>query len=295
MALPRTCARTGVISAMRISAGSWPRSDAPLNLEMAATEEMTAIAVKPGPHACCIVPERREEITTEGGLDAAGGHDALGPMVRRLLDAAFAFRFSSIPSPGRSMPPSGSGRQLWSFTRASIAKRGWPAMHAAAKRELDGSRSAAELAAEAGIEVHAGHGLDYETAAHLAALPQIRELNIGHFIIGEAVFVGLPQAIARMREAIAKGVAQRPFAEAARRAATAAASAGSAMIIGIGSDLIDIRRIEKAIERYGDRFLDRIFTETERAEIRSAAPPAPRPTPSASPQRKPAPRRSARG
>ncbi len=191
---------------------------APLNLEMAATEEMTAIALRTRPHACCIVPERREEITTEGGLDAAGGHKALAPMVQRLLDAGI--RVSLFIDPDRRQVDAAL------LLRAPVVEfhtgqycEAWLAGDAAAsRRELERLANAARLAAEAGIEVHGGHGLDYETAAHLAALPQLRELNIGHFIIGEAIFEGLGQAIAHMREAIAKGVALRiPPGEAVRQ------------------------------------------------------------------------------
>ncbi len=183
--------------------------EAPLNLEMAATEEMTAIAVRVRPHACCIVPERREEITTEGGLDAAGGREALAPIVRRLSDAGVRVSLFIDPEP----------RQVDAAVRVSAPViemhtgqycEAWLAGDAiAAGHEFRRLARAAELAAQAGLEVHAGHGLDFETAAHLAALAQIRELNIGHVIIGEAVFTGLPEAIARMRAAIEKGVAAR--------------------------------------------------------------------------------------
>ncbi len=191
--------------------------EAPLNLEMAATGEMTAIALRTSPHACCIVPERREEITTEGGLDAAGGHAALAPIVGRLLDGGIRVSLFIDPDP----------RQVDGAVRVSAPVielhtgqycEAWLAGDAvAAGHELRRLARAAELAAQAGLEVHAGHGLDFETAAHLAALPQIRELNIGHVIIGEAVFVGLPEAISRMRAAIGKGVAARSNEQAAQQ------------------------------------------------------------------------------
>lgn len=183
--------------------------DAPLNLEMAATEEMTEIAVKTGPHACCIVPERREEITTEGGLDVAGNHAALGGIVKRLSDSGIRVSLFIDPDPRQV---DGALRVLAPVVELHTGQycEAWiSGDHAAAKNELHRLSRAAELAAQAGIEVHAGHGLDFETATHLAALPQIRELNIGHVIIGEAVFVGLPAAISRMRDLIAKGVAAR--------------------------------------------------------------------------------------
>jgi pyridoxine 5-phosphate synthase len=191
--------------------------EAPLNLEMAATEEMTAIAVRARPHACCIVPERREEITTEGGLDVAGGHDALAPMVRRLLDAGIRVSLFIDPEPRQIDAAFGLQAPVVELHTGQYCEA-WLAGDAAATlRELERLASAAELAGDGGIEVHAGHGLDYDTATHLAAFPQVRELNIGHFIVGEAVFEGLPRAIARMREAIAEGVAQRPFQECIAR------------------------------------------------------------------------------
>ena len=188
---------------------------APLNLEMAATEEMTAIAVRARPHACCIVPERREEITTEGGLDAAGGHNALAPMARRLLDAGIRVSLFIDPEARQVDAAFQLRAPVVEFHTGQYCEA-WLAGDAAAlQRERERLKTAARLAADAGVEVHAGHGLDYETATDLAALPQVRELNIGHFIIGEAVFTGLPRAIAQMREAIAKGVALRPLAEQA--------------------------------------------------------------------------------
>ncbi len=190
---------------------------APLNLEMAATEEMTAIAVRTLPHACCIVPERREEITTEGGLDAAGGFDTLAPIVRRLLDAGIRVSLFIDPDPRQVEAASKLKAPVVEFHTGHYCEA-WLAGDArASHRELARLKDAARLAEQAGIEVHAGHGLDYETAAQLSAFPQVRELNIGHFIIGEAVFLGLPAAIAQMREAIAKGVSQTPLPEQADR------------------------------------------------------------------------------
>jgi pyridoxine 5-phosphate synthase len=182
---------------------------APLNLEMAATQEMTVIAASLKPHACCIVPERREEITTEGGLDAAGGHDALAPMVRRLLDAGIRVSLFIDPDAHQVEAAFKLCAPVVEFHTGAYCEAWLAGAHAAAERELKRLAEAARLAEKAGIEVHAGHGLDYETAVHLAALPQVRELNIGHFIIGEAVFVGLSQAIGDMRAAIANGAALR--------------------------------------------------------------------------------------
>ena len=183
--------------------------DAPLNLEMAATEEMTAIAIKTGPQACCIVPERREEITTEGGLDAAGSHVTLGSIVRRLSENGIRVSLFIDPEPRQVDAAVRVSAPVVELHTGQYCEAWLAGDRAAAEDELRRLVRAAELAAQAGLEVHAGHGLDFETAAHLAALPQIRELNIGHVIIGEAVFVGLPAAIARMRSSIAIGVAAR--------------------------------------------------------------------------------------
>ncbi len=186
---------------------------APLNLEMAATQEMASIAVRTLPHACCIVPERREEITTEGGLDAAGSLDSLAPIVRRLLDAGIRVSLFIDPDPLQVEAAAKLKAPVVEFHTGHYCEA-WLAGNAAAcENELMRLTDAARLAGHAGIEVHAGHGLDYDTAAHLAASPQVRELNIGHFIIGEAIFTGLPDAILRMREAIARGVSRRPLPE----------------------------------------------------------------------------------
>ncbi|WP_112381860.1 pyridoxine 5'-phosphate synthase [Sphingomonas carotinifaciens] len=167
----------------------------PLNLEMAATDEMLAIALKHRPHAACIVPEKREERTTEGGLDAAGQHDHLAPLVREL--GAARIRVSLFIEP--------DARQIEAAVRlgAPVVE-----LHTGRYAELEGEARAEELrrladaaalAAKNGIEVHAGHGLTYDNVAPIAAIPQVRELNIGHFLVGEALFTGLGEAVKRMR------------------------------------------------------------------------------------------------
>jgi pyridoxine 5-phosphate synthase len=187
--------------------------DAPLNLEMAATEEMTAIAIKTAPHACCIVPERREEITTEGGLDAAGSYAALGPIVRRLSDSGIRVSLFIDPDPRQVDGAVRVSAPVVEFHTGQYCEAWLAGEKLAAMNELRRLARAAELAAQAGLEVHAGHGLDFETATHLAALPEIRELNIGHVIIGEAVFIGLTAAIARMCTSISAGIARREQAQ----------------------------------------------------------------------------------
>jgi len=179
--------------------------DKPLNFEMAATDEMLGIALKTMPHAVCLVPEKRTERTTEGGLDAAGQHNQLAPFVARLNDAGIRV----------SLFIAGDARQI-----EAAAKLRSPAVeiHVGAWCDAlsEGKREAAEvewqricagakLAHELHLEVHAGHGLDYASAETIASLPQIVELNIGHFLIGDSVFEGLAETIKFMRAAMGRG------------------------------------------------------------------------------------------
>nr|WP_255586871.1 pyridoxine 5'-phosphate synthase [Hephaestia mangrovi] len=170
----------------------------PLNLEMAATEEMLGIALRHTPHAACIVPEKREELTTEGGLDAAGQHNRLAPMVAELASVNVRVSLFIEPDP----------RQIEAAMRLAVPVI---ELHTGKYAELSGAAQAEELrrlsdaaalAAKNGIEVHAGHGLTYDNVAPIAAIPQVRELNIGHFLIGEAIFVGLADSVRRMRNAM---------------------------------------------------------------------------------------------
>ncbi|MDG2534518.1 pyridoxine 5'-phosphate synthase [Sphingomonas sp. HITSZ_GF] len=167
----------------------------PLNLEMAATEEMLAIALRHRPHAVCIVPEKREERTTEGGLDAAGLHNHLAPMVEQLR--ANGSRVSLFIEP--------DARQIDAALRlgAPVVElhtgRYCELAENARETELKRIADAAALAVKAGLEPHAGHGLTFDNVVPVAAIPQIMELNIGHFLIGEAIFDGLAPVIARMR------------------------------------------------------------------------------------------------
>jgi pyridoxine 5-phosphate synthase len=175
--------------------------DLPLNLEMAATDEMLAIALRHKPHAACLVPEKRNEVTTEGGLDVAGGEKHLAPVIRRLV--AGGIRVSLFIDPEE--------RQL------DMAKRlGAPVieLHTGAycdasgdarERELQRIVAAAAHAEAIGLECHAGHGLSYDSVGPVAAIPTIVELNIGHFLVGEAIFDGLDSAIKRMRAAMDRG------------------------------------------------------------------------------------------
>ena len=171
----------------------------PLNFEMAATEEMLALALRHKPHAACLVPERREERTTEGGLDVVGGHNHLAPIIAKLRDAGI--RVSLFIAPDK--PQLDMAARLGAPV---VELHTGPYCHAAAgaERAVELKRMA-EAAAHGhalGLEIHAGHGLDFETVGAVAGLPELAELNIGHFLIGEAIFVGLGSAIESMRAAM---------------------------------------------------------------------------------------------
>ena len=177
----------------------------PLNFEMAATEDMLRISLATKPHAVCLVPERREELTTEGGLNVVGQHNALAPFIARLNDAGIRVSLFIAADPQQI--------EMAARLRAPVIEihtGAWcdavvdgDAVKAEAEwaRIVDGAR----LARSAGLEVHAGHGLDYQTAEMIAALPEIAELNIGYFLMGEALFVGLGETVRTMRDAMDRG------------------------------------------------------------------------------------------
>ena len=169
--------------------------DLPLNLEMAATEEMLAIALAHKPHACCLVPEKREEKTTEGGLDVAVGHRLLAPYIRHLVDAGIRVSLFVDPEEVQLAVAKALGAQVVELHTGSYCD----AEGAAQAAELDRIRRAADVAARLGLECHAGHGLSFETVKPVAAIPSIVELNIGHFLVGEAIFIGLEASIRHMR------------------------------------------------------------------------------------------------
>jgi pyridoxine 5-phosphate synthase len=181
----------------------------PLNLEMAATPELVAIAVKTRPHAVCIVPERRGEVTTEGGLDAVGQYNSLAPAVTKLSEAGIRVSLfiaadpKQIEAAARLRAP-----VIEIHTGAWCNARAAGLAAAAAKAEWARIVEGAKLATRLGLEAHAGHGLDYETAQMIAERPEIAELNIGHFLIGEAVFVGLRETVRTMRAAMDRGRAK---------------------------------------------------------------------------------------
>ncbi|MCW0200205.1 pyridoxine 5'-phosphate synthase [Sphingopyxis sp.] len=168
----------------------------PLNLEMAATDEMVAIALRHAPHAACIVPEKREERTTEGGLDAAGQHNHLAPIVSRLNDAGIRVSLFIEPDARQIEAAMRLKAPVVEFHTGRYAHAEGEDRAAELRRLAD----AAALAWKNGIEPHAGHGLTYENVVPVAAIPQLAELNIGHYLIGEAIFTGLETAVRRMRE-----------------------------------------------------------------------------------------------
>jgi pyridoxine 5-phosphate synthase len=177
----------------------------PLNFEMAATEQMLDIALVIKPHAACLVPERRTERTTEGGLDVIGGHDHLVPFANELGRAGIRVSLFIEPAleaveAARSIGAPVVELHTGAWCEAVIAGDAVRSAH-----EFARIRKAARRAAEIGIECHAGHGLDYDTARQIAAFPEIVELNIGHFLVGEAVFAGLETAVRRMRQEMDEG------------------------------------------------------------------------------------------
>ena len=179
--------------------------DKPLNFEMAATDEMLRIAIETAPYAVCLVPERRQEVTTEGGLDVVGQHNSLKPIIARLNDAGIRVSLFISADPRQI--------EMAASLRAPVIE-----IHTGAwcdavvdghaeKADAEWQRivAGAKLAKAAGLEVHAGHGLDYATAETIAALPEIMELNIGYYMIGEALFVGLAETVRSMRAAMDRG------------------------------------------------------------------------------------------
>ncbi|MGY4504519.1 pyridoxine 5-phosphate synthase [Bradyrhizobium sp. GM24.11] len=177
----------------------------PLNFEMAATDDMMRISLATKPHAVCLVPERRQEVTTEGGLDVVGQHNALAPYIARLNDAGIRVSLFIAADPAQI--------EMAARLHAPVIE-----IHTGAwcdavvdghtdKAEAEWQRIVAgvKVAKDAGLEVHAGHGLDYATAEKIAALPEIMELNIGYYLIGEALFVGLAETVRKMRAAMDTG------------------------------------------------------------------------------------------
>jgi pyridoxine 5-phosphate synthase len=184
------------------------RIDKPLNLEMAATAEMVRIACKLKPHAACIVPERRQERTTEGGLDAAGQREALRAVVGELADAGIRVSLFIAAEPAQIEAAVKIGAPVIEIHTGAWCDAIAAGQRTAAGPEFDRIVRGAALANSAGLEVHAGHGLDFSTAETIAGLAEVVELNIGHFLIGEAIFAGLGAAVRSMRAAMDRGRAR---------------------------------------------------------------------------------------
>ncbi|RYE74704.1 MAG: pyridoxine 5'-phosphate synthase, partial [Hyphomicrobiales bacterium] len=172
----------------------------PLNLEMAVTQEMLAIALHHRPHAVCLVPEKREERTTEGGLDVVGGHNWITPFVAQLNDAGARVSLFIGADPRQIEAAHRTGAAVVELHTGAYCDAVREGREDEAEAELAALRAGAAHATALGLEVHAGHGIDFDTVTPVAAIPEVVELNIGHFLIGEAIFVGLGPAIRRMRD-----------------------------------------------------------------------------------------------
>ncbi len=179
--------------------------DKPLNFEMAATKEMLAIALKTHPHAVCLVPEKRSERTTEGGLDAVKQQAQLAPVVYTLKAAGIRVSLFIGAAPAQIEAAAALGPAVIELHTGSWCDALMEGRRAEAEAEWELIRAGAVLGNSLGLEVHAGHGLDYGTAETIAALPEVVELNIGHFLVGEAVFEGLAETVKFMRAAMDRG------------------------------------------------------------------------------------------
>jgi pyridoxine 5-phosphate synthase len=177
----------------------------PLNLEMAATDEMLAIALRHVPHACCLVPEKREEKTTEGGLDVVRGENHLRHVVEALKGAGIRVSLFIEPDEKAIAAAARLGADIVELHTGAYCERALEDDAEGLARELQRLRLGAGTAASAGLEVHAGHGLTFNTVEAVARLPEIVELNIGHFLVGEAIYEGLAAVIGKMRAAMARG------------------------------------------------------------------------------------------
>ena len=180
----------------------------PLNFEMAATEEMVGIALQTRPHAACLVPEKRSERTTEGGLDVAGQHNILLPVVEKLGAAGIRVSLFIAAEPQQIQAAARLRAPVIEIHVGSWCEALMQGHAEAAEAEWTRIREGARLAKNLGLEVHAGHGLDYASAQTIAVLPEIVELNIGHFLVGEAVFDSLTKTVKLMRAAMDRGRAK---------------------------------------------------------------------------------------
>ena len=173
--------------------------DLPLNFEMAATAEMHKLVTEVAPHACCIVPENRNERTTEGGLDVSGQHNFIAPFVRELNDAGVRVSLFVDPEERQIEAAKSAGAPVIEIHTGAYYEAAIATEPKRIEAEFEKIRKAAAFADELGLEVHAGHGLTFHNVQPVAALPQIQELNIGHFLVGESVFMGLAEAVKEMK------------------------------------------------------------------------------------------------
>jgi pyridoxine 5-phosphate synthase len=180
----------------------------PLNFEMAATSDMMGIALATQPHAVCLVPERRQELTTEGGLDVVGQHNVLAPFIARLNDAGIRVSLFIAADPAQIEMAAKLRAPVIEIHTGAWCDAVVDGHHDKAESEWKRIVAGAALARSAGLEVHAGHGLDYATAEKISSLPEIAELNIGYFMVGEALFVGLGETVRAMRAAMDRGRAK---------------------------------------------------------------------------------------
>ena len=180
----------------------------PLNFEMAATEQMVAIAIKTQPHAVWLVPEHRQELTTEGGLDVVGQHNVLAPVIAKLVGAGIRVSLFIAAAPDQIEMAARLRSPVIEIHTGAWCDALAEGRLSAAEAEFARIREGARLAARLGLEVHAGHGLNYETAETIAALPEFVELNIGHFLVGEAIIGGLGEVVRTMRAAMDRGRAR---------------------------------------------------------------------------------------
>ena len=180
----------------------------PLNLEMAATEEMTSLALRTRPHAACLVPERRAELTTEGGLDVVGQHNMLAPVVARLNSAGIRVSLFIAADPRQIDTAARIGAPVIEIHVGAWCDAVAAGQGAKSEAEWARIREGAQLAQGLGLEVHAGHGFNYATAEAIATVGEIVELNIGHFLMGEALYDGLDTVVKKMRAAMTRGRAR---------------------------------------------------------------------------------------
>ncbi len=173
--------------------------DLPLNFEMAATAEMLKLCTEVAPHACCIVPENRNERTTEGGLDVAGQHNFIAPFVRELNDAGIRVSLFVDPEPRQIEAAKSAGAPVIEIHTGAYYEAAVATEPKRIEAEFEKIRKGAARAHALGLEVHAGHGLTFKNVQPVAAIPELAELNIGHFLVGEALFMGLAETVKEMK------------------------------------------------------------------------------------------------